>query len=174
MLGLDLNINFLIILLLCYVLYIIIRKNFINNSNNLNLDSNITEGFAVPVDYDPYDKKYKPILKQNVSDIYNRKIKTECLPYSIDYKPEEEKQFKELKPGIESFEGRNFLYAKQHSQVDNVGIQKQKKVDIRPEPINPQLGVDPWTQSIVNIDWANDSKVLQNPKQNKNIWDRLT
>ncbi len=173
MLGLDIDISFLVIIIFGYVLYMIITNNFINQSGNNN---NLREDFSNPSDYDPYDKKYKPVLNQNVSDIYNRKIKSECLPYSVNYQPKEDvsTSLKNFKEGVESFEGRNFLYAKQHSQVDNVGIHKQKKVDIRPEPINPQLGVDPWTQSIVNIGWDRDPQVLQTPNKNKNIWDRLT
>ncbi len=176
MLGLNFDINILFIIIIGYILYkILINRYPIENTKTL--DS--LENFSNPSSYDPYDKKYKPVLKQKVDDICNRKIKNYCLPYSVNYNPgekenENEIEFENPKEGVESFEGRNFLYAKQHSQIDNVGITRKKKVDIRPEPINPQLGVDPWTQSIVNINWSKDEKVLQNPEQNKNIWDRLT
>ncbi len=176
MLELHFDINLLLIIIVGYILYKILINTYPIGKNKEN---QFIENFSNPSSYDPYDKKYKPVLKQNVDDICNRKIKNDCLPYSLNYTPSEnenenETEFENPTGEIENFEGRNFLYAKQHSQIDNVGITKKKKVDIRPEPINPQLGVAPWTQSIVNINWSKDEKVLQNPEQNKNIWNRLT
>ena len=181
---LNFDSSFLIIIIVSYVLYLIISNKFININRK---DKNIKEGFednqknleknlesVEPMEFDLYDKKYKPILKQKTDDICIDKVKSDCLPYSINYQPTGEKQFKEPNSNISNLLGQNFLNAKHHSQVDNVGIYpRNKKVDIRPELINPQLGVDPWTQSIINIDWKNDKKVLQNPNLNKNVWDRL-
>jgi hypothetical protein len=147
-------------------------------SNNENTSINIVEGFRPdPSDYDEYDKKYKPVLNQPLnqskqSSECGESNNFECLPYPIDFQPEE-KKFKELKDGADNLEGRNFLFAKYHSQLNNVGgLNKNKKVDIRPESINPQLGVDPWTQSIVNINWKKDNKVYQQ-NTTSNIWDKL-
>ncbi len=165
MFGLNLDSSILVVIIFGYVLYYIINMKF----------NNMIEGFETPGSNDPYDKKYKPVLKQNVSDIYNRKIKSYCLPYSLDYKPSENtKSFTEPKAGLESLDGKNFLFAKYHSQIDSVGNYiSNKKTNIRPTPVNPRLGVDPWTQSIVSIDWRNDDKVLQYDNKNKNIWDKL-
>ena len=177
---LNLDSSFLIIIIFSYLLYLIISNKFININRK---DKNIKEGFEdnqknleseEPKEFDLYDKKYKPILKQKTDEICIDKVKSDCLPYSINYQPSGEKQFKEPNSNISNLLGQNFLNAKHHSQVDNVGIYpRNKKVDIRPELINPQLGVDPWTQSIINIDWKNDKKILQNPNLNKNVWDRL-
>jgi hypothetical protein len=173
MIGLNLNINFLLIIIMGYILYKILNNTYIKNSHE---NTNILEKFSNPSSYDPYDIKFKKVLNQNINNTCIKKNNSECLPYSINYKPSdnEESELENIKEGVESLGGRNFLYAKQHSQVDNVGITKKKKVDIRPELINPQLGVDPWTQSIININWSQDDKILQNPEKNKNIWDRLT
>jgi hypothetical protein len=169
MFGLNIDSSIFIILISFYGLYLIIQYRFSTGNTS------IVEGFkAVPQDSDPYDKRFKPVLNQTVNDICNRKVKSDCLPYPIDYRPEE-KRFEELKAGKNNIEGRNFLFAKHHSQIDNVGtFKKNKKVDIRPEPINPQLGVDPWTQSIVNVAWNKDEKSYKNPSENTNIWDKLT
>ena len=176
MLGLNISNTFFIIIISCYVLYMIIQYKFSNNENTINNQS--IEGFrSDPRDYDEYDKKYKPVLNQPLNQSKQSKQcdqanNYECLPYPIDFQPEE-KEFKELKPGIDNLEGRNFLFAKYHSQLNNVGgLNKNKKVDIRPESINPQLGVDPWTQSIVNINWKKDNKSYQ-LNTTSNIWDKL-
>jgi len=172
MLGLNLDINLLLIIIMGYILYKILNNTYLkNNQENMN----ILEKFSNPSSYDPYDMKLKKILNNNIDNTCVIKNNSECLPYSINYKPNDnqESELEKFKEGIESLEGKNFLYAKQHSQIDNVGITKKKKVDIRPEFINPQLGVDPWTQSIININWSKDEKVLQNSEKNKNIWDRL-
>jgi hypothetical protein len=171
MFGLNLDNSIFVVIIFGYILYLIINKNFSNSIEN----ENMIEGFKTPENYDIYDKKYKPVLKQNVDDVYNRKIKSYCLPYSLDYDPSNNiKDFSEPKAGLESLDGKNFLFAKYHSQVDNVGNYiSNKKTNIRPTPVNPILGVDPWTQSIVNIDWKNDDKILQYENKNKNIWDRL-
>ena len=175
MLGFTLDINFLLIIIMGYILYKILNNTYITNITTGQKDLNVLEQFSNPSSYDPYDIKLKKVLNQNINNTCIKKNNSECLPYSINYKPDnnEESEIENIKEGVESLEGRNFLYAKQHSQVDNVGITKMKKVDIRPELINPQLGVDPWTQSIININWKKDEKVLQNPENNKNIWDRL-
>lgn len=169
MLGLNLNSSILLVIIFGYILYLIINKNFSNEYENT------IEGFQTPENYDTYDKKYKPVLKQNVNDIYNRKIKSYCLPYSLDYKPSENnKSFVQPKPGAKNLDGKNFLFAKYHSQIDSVGNYiSNKKTNIRPTPVNPRLGVDPWTQSIVNVDWKNDDNILQYENKNKNIWDKL-
>ena len=183
---LNLDSSFLIIIIVSYVLYLIISNKFIN-INRKDKNKEIKEGFEdnqknleknlesiEPKEFDLYDKKYKPILKKKTDEICIDKVKSDCLPYSINSQQSGEKQFKELSSDISNLLGQNFLNAKHHSQVDNVGIYpRNKKVDIRPELINPQLGVDPWTQSIINIDWKNDKKILQNPNPNKNVWDRL-
>jgi hypothetical protein len=169
MFGLNLDSSIFIIIIVCYGLYLIIQNKFGDVNNN------IVEGFKpIPQDSDPYDKKFKPVLNQNINDMCNRKIKSDCMPYPIDYQPEE-KPFVELKEGTDNIEGRNFLFAKHHSQIDNVGtFKRNKKVDIRPELINPQLGVDPWTQSIINVAWNKDDKSYKNPNETTNIWDKLT
>ena len=168
MLGINLDTNFLIIIVICfYGLYLIISNKFVNLNKNI-------EGFKdsdEPSGFDLYDKNYKPVLKQKTNETCIVNNKTECLPYSVNYQPSGEKQFKEPNSNISNLLGQNFLNAKHHSQVDNVGIYpRNKKVDIRPELINPQLGVDPWTQSIINIDYKKDNKVLQNPILNKSIY----
>ena len=181
---LNLDSSFFIIIIFSYVLYLIISNKFINingknknikegfEDNKKNLDKNLES--VEPMEFDLYDKKYKPVLKQKTDEICIDKVKSDCLPYSINYQPIGEKKFKEPNSAINNLLGQNFLNAKHHSQVDNVGIYpRNKKVDIRPELINPQLGVDPWTQSIINIDWKNDKKILQNPNSKKNVWDRL-
>jgi hypothetical protein len=75
---------------------------------------------------------------------------------------------------MDNLEGRNFLNAKYHSQVNKVGNFKgNMKVDIRPEPINPQVGVSPTSQSVINIDWNNDEKVLLYEQKYSDVWKRL-
>jgi len=173
----NFNSNFLIIIIVSYGLYFIIYNNFNKKENLENLKNlkNI-EGFEEPSSFDLYDKKYKPILKDKNDDlcIDTKKVNNDCFPYSINYQPKGNKQFEEPISTIDNLLGQNFLNAKYHSQVDNVGTYaRNKKVDIRPELINPQLGVDPWTQSIINIDWKKDNKILQNPDLNKNIFNRF-
>lgn len=172
MIGLNLDVNLLLIIIMGYVLYKILNNMYFTK-NEKGMD--IFEKFTNPSSYDPYEIKFKKTLNQNINNTCIKKNTSECLPYSINENPKnsEESELENIKEGVESLEGKNFLYAKQHSQIDNVGITKKKKVDIRPELINPQLGVDPWTQSIININWSQDEKVLQNPENNKNIWDRL-
>jgi hypothetical protein len=174
MLGINFNSNFLIIIIVSYGLYFIIYNNFKKKENQENLEN--IEGFEEPSSFDLYDKKYKPILKNKNDDlcINTKKVSNDCLPYSINYQPTGNKQFEEPNSTSDNLLGQNFLNAKHHSQVDHVGTYaRNKKVDIRPELINPQLGVDPWTQSNINIDWKKDDKVLQNPDLNKNVFDRF-
>ena len=178
MLAFNFNNNFLIIIIVSYGLYFIIYNNF-NKKENIENIENI-EGFEEPSSFDLYDKKYKLVLKDKkdiICDNINtntKKVKNDCFPYSINYQPTGNKQFEEPNSSNDNLLGQNFLNAKHHSQVDNVGTYaRNKKVDIRPELINPQLGVDPWTQSIINIDWKKDKKILQNPDLNKNIFDRF-
>jgi hypothetical protein len=64
--------------------------------------------------------------------------------------------------------------ANNYTQINNVGNFKgNKKVDIRPEYINPQVGVNPTTQSVINIDWPNDEQVLLSQQKYSDIWQRL-
>ena len=176
MLGFNFNSNFLIIIIIVfYGLYFIIHNNFNKKENIENI-----EGFEEPSSFDLYDKKYKPVLKDKKDilcdniNINTKKVSNNCFPYSINYKLIENKKFEEPNSSSDNLLGHNFLNAKHHSQVDNVGTYaRNKKVDIRPELINPQLGVNPWTQSIINIDWKKDKKILQNPDLNKNVFDRF-
>lgn len=189
MLGLNLNTNTLVIFIIGYFLYLIISDKF-----NTNL--NIKEGFTTtnnndnknknvePIGNDIYDKRYKPVLEQNVKDLYERSFNPSCLPINKNnYKPSElEKQKEKQKQkqkfknnkGIDNLLGQNFLNAKHHSQVDKVGNFKgNKKVDIRPEPINPQVGVNPSSQSVINIDWNNNEQVQLYQQNYSDIWQRL-
>jgi hypothetical protein len=189
MLGLNLNTNTLVIFIIGYFLYLIISDKF---NNKLN----IKEGFTTandndndnnnkniePIGNDIYDKRYKPVLEQNVKDLYEREFNPSCLPINKNnYKPselekEKEKQKQKFKnnKGIDNLLGQNFLNAKHHSQIDKVGNFKgNKKVDIRPEPINPQVGVNPSSQSVINIDWNNNEQVQLYPQNYSDIWQRL-
>ena len=167
MLGLRFDINtLLIITILGYILYLIIINNF--NTNNFNSISNITEGFAnaetnkrpPPEANDEYATNYKGVLTTNVEDICDRKTKGYCLPFELNKVPDKE-VIEQPESGEDKFTGKNFLFAKHHSQVDNVGIYKNnKKNQPRPEPVNPQTGVNPNSQSTINFDWKQDDQVL--------------
>ena len=170
----ELNLNLVLIILLSIGLYFIINNSYQGSykktvegfqNNDSSIDGN-----------DPEFKGYKPKLTQNVDDVCQRPIKADCLPYSVDYKPNPNKSpFKEPKDGAENLEGHNFLRAGYHSQVDNVGVNKRNKnTNIRIDPPIPQLGVDPWTQSIINVDWNKDEKVVPLPEIDRNIWNKIT
>jgi hypothetical protein len=183
MLGLNLNTNTLVIFIIGYFLYLIISNKFKNlninegftvtpnNNNNTNIEQE-------PIGNDIYDKRYKPVLEQNVKDLYERPFNPSCLPINKNnYKPseiEKQKQNFTNNNGINNLLGQNFLNAKHHSQIDKVGNFKgNKKVDIRPEPINPQIGVNPSSQSVINIDWNNNEQVQLYPQKFSDIWKRL-
>ncbi len=167
MLGLNLNINtLLIIIILGYVLYLIIINNF-NTSQNIVYNSELKEGFTdsenkrpPPESNDEYSKTYKSVLTTNVDDICDRKTKGYCLPYELNKVPEKI-VLKELENGVEKFTDKNFLFPKHHSQVDTVGNKKNyRNNQPRPEPVNPQVGVNPNSQSTINFDWKKDDQVL--------------
>lgn len=173
MLGLNLNINTLFIFIIGYAVFIIIQNQFKNNKTENDINENFEEQIQRPTPKgdDKEDKRYKPVLTQpqNIKDICIK----ECLPYNINEIPEE-KIYKEPTPGIDNLLGHNFLNSKYHSQVNKVGTFKgNKKVDIRPEIINPQVGVSPTTQSVINIDWPNDEQVLLAEQKYSDIWQRL-
>jgi hypothetical protein len=164
MLGLNFNINtLLIITILGYVLYLIIINKF-------NTNQNITEGFAIsdsnqnkrapPAANDDYATNYKSTLTTNVNDICDRKTKGYCLPYELNKIPPKP-VLEQPENGQENVKGKNFLFAGYHSQVDNVGISKtNRKNQPRSEPVNPQVGVNPNSQSTINFDWKRDDQVL--------------
>lgn len=162
MLGLNFNINtLLIIIILGYVLYVIIINKF-------NTTQNITEGFTdstkdkrePPNPNDEYATNYKSVLTTNVDDICDRKTKAYCLPFEVNKIPEQP-EIEQPENGEQNFKGKNFLFAKHHSQVDNVGVSKtNRKNQPRPEPVNPQVGVNPSSQSTINFDWKRDDQVL--------------
>jgi hypothetical protein len=203
MLGLNLNTNTLVIFIIGYFLYLIITNKF----KNLNIKEGFTttptnttrptttttpttttrptttttptnNANIEPIGNDIYDKRYKPVLEQNVRDLYERPFNPSCLPINKNnYKPSElEKQKQNFinNEGINNLLGQNFLNAKHHTQIDKVGNFKgNKKVDIRPEPINPQVGVNPSSQSVINIDWNNNEQVQLYPKKFSDVWQRL-
>jgi hypothetical protein len=183
MLGLDLNFNTLIICILGYFLFVIINNKFKSNTQGLDDDesddeSDIQEGFEngkrpTPAPEDPEDKRYKPVLTQNVKDLCNRGTKDYCLPLRKN-ELLEKSEYKEPDQEKNSLLGHNFLNAKHHTQVNKVGNYKgNKKVDIRPESINPQIGVTPTTQSIINIDYKNDEEIALYSQNYTDIWQRL-
>jgi hypothetical protein len=169
-----LNINTLIIIIIGYFLIEIIKHNF-NNSlkHNLKDNKNNIEGFVDPIGFDKNELKYRDTLKTNINDVCERKGSEYCMPFENDKIPQKS-SFKEPESGIDNLIGHNFLNAKYHSQVDNVGTKStNKKVDIRPELINPQNGVLPTSQTIMNIDWNNDDKALLYQQKYLDIWDQL-
>jgi hypothetical protein len=171
MFGIILNINTFIIIIIGYFLIEIIKNNFNNQKKNNEIEGK--EGFENPQGFDPHDLKYKDVLNTNISDVCERKGKEYCLPFENDKIPPK-RNYKEPSAGLENLLGHNFLNAKHHSQVDNVGTKStNKKVDIRPELINPQNGVLPTTQTIMNIDWNNDDKALLYQQKYLNIWEQL-
>ncbi len=184
MLGLNLNTNTLIIFIIGYFLYLIINHRF----------KNVNEGFTItptptsiptsiptnnnniePIGNDIYDKRYKPVLDQNVKDLYERPFNPGCLPFNkIDNSSDLNENNTEIDKGIDNLLGKNFLNARHHTQIDKVGNFKgNKKVDIRPEPINPQVGVNPSSQSVINVDWNNNEQVQLYPQKYSDIWQRL-
>jgi hypothetical protein len=192
MLGLNLNFNTVIICILGYVLFVIINNKFkLDNKKQKDIDlddsdsenDNDIEGFEnenntsnirpTPAPNDTEDKRYTPVLNQNVKDICTRESKDYCLPYKNNEIPEKE-EYQEPEKGNNNLLGHNFLNAKHHTQINKVGNYKgNKKVDIRPEPINPQVGVSPTTQSIINIDYKNDEEVYLYSQNYNDIWQRL-
>jgi hypothetical protein len=164
MLGLSFNINtLLVIIILGYVLYLIIINNF-----NYNINQNLEEGFVnvsekkrlPPSANDEYATNYKSPLTTNVDDICDRKTKGYCLPYELNKIPDTPVII-EPENGEENFKGKNFLFAGFHSQVDNVGVSKtNRKNQPRPEPVNPQVGVNPSSQSTINFDWRKDDQII--------------
>lgn len=164
MLGLNLNFNTILIIILGYVLYnIIINKK------------SIEEGFQVrptPAPEDKEDKRYKPALNQKIVKTDGNITKDYCLPIKKNEIPEN--KFSEPVSGDNNLRGHNFLNAGYHSQINKVGNYKgNKKVDIRPELINPQYGVTPTTQSIINIDFKNEEDVQLYSQNYSDIWKRL-
>ncbi len=171
MLGILLNINTFIIIILGYFLIEIIKNNF--NTQNKNNKISKIEGFEDPQGFDKHDLKYKNALTTNISDVCERKGKEYCLPFENDKIPTKV-NYKEPEKGLENLIGHNFLNAKHHAMVNNVGTKSiNKKVDIRPELINPQNGVLPTTQTIMNIDWNNDDKALLYQQKYLDIWQQL-
>ncbi len=187
MLGLNLNTNTLIIFIIGYFLYLIINHRF----------KNVNEGFTItptptltststptqtpkntsnePIGNDIYDKRYKPVLDQNVKDLYERPFNPGCLPFNkIDNSSDLNENNTEIDKGIDNLLGKNFLNARHHTQIDKVGNFKgNKKVDIRPEPINPQVGVNPSSQSVINVDWNNNEQVQLYPQKYSDIRQRF-
>jgi hypothetical protein len=184
MLGLNLSINTILIFIIGYVVFLVINNNFSSKSNKLSEESEEEdededekiEGFESrpsPVGNDLEDKRYKPVLKQIINNKGICEDNSNCLPYNINEIPSE-KKYTEPKPGMDNLLGQNFLNAKYHTQINNVGnFKRNKKVDIRPEYINPQVGVNPPTQSIINIDWPNDEQVLLSKQKYSDVWQRL-
>ncbi len=171
MIGVILNINTVIIIIIGYILIQIIKNNFDNQKTNNG--KNTIESFENPTGFDPNELKYKKALDTNVSDVCERKGKEYCLPFENDKIPPKIK-YQEPEIGLENLIGHNFLNAKHHTLVNNVGTKSSnKKVDIRPELINPQNGVTPTTQSIMNIDWNNDDKALLYQQKYLDIWEQL-
>ncbi len=178
MLGLNLSFNTILIFIIGYIVFLIIRNNFSGrtSSGKLNYEEDNIEGFDTrkpPQGDDKEDKRYKPVLTEptNIKEICEDN--SNCLPYNINEIPPE-KEYKAPKPGMDNLLGQNFLNAKYHTQINNVGNFKgNKKVDIRPEYINPQVGVNPTTQSVINIDWPNDEQVLLSKQKYSDIWQRL-
>jgi hypothetical protein len=171
MFGIILNINTFIIIIIGYFLIEIIKNNF--DSQKKNNKINGIEEFTNPQGFDANDLKYKNVLNTNISDIYERKGKEYCLPFENDKIPPKI-NYKEPDAGLENLIGHNFLNAKHHALVNNVGTKSSyKKVDIRPELINPQNGVIPTTQTIMNIDWNNDNNALSYQQKYTDIWEQL-
>jgi hypothetical protein len=184
-----LSFNTLLIIILGYFLILIISRKFNDNikskeNTKENTRDDIQENFEnnirpPPEPEDPEDKRYKPVLKQNVRDLCNRPSKDYCLPYKINQAPDKTNNNNfDLEnnngKGINNLIGHNFLNAKYHAQINKVGTFKGNyKVDIRPEPINPQVGVQPTTQSIINIDWPNNKKIALYSQNYSDIWQRL-
>jgi hypothetical protein len=171
MFGIILNINTFIIIIIGYFLIQIIKNNFDTSKKNNKIPD--IEGFEDPRGFDKNDLKYKNVLNTNISDVCERKGKEYCLPFENDKIPPKI-NYKEPGEGIENLIGHNFLNAKYHAQVNNVGTKStNKKVDIRPELINPQNGVMPTTQTIMNIDWNRDDKALLYQQKYLDIWQQL-
>ena len=193
MLGLNLSINTILIFIIGYIVFLVIRNNFSAKSNILNesdeSDESEEEGAEIegfrsrsrsrskprppPLGNDLEDKNYKSKLKEPVNIKEICEDNSNCLPYNINEIPLENK-YKEPTRGMNNLLGQNFLNAKYHTQINNVGNFKgNKKVDIRPEYINPQVGVNPTTQSVINIDWPNEEQVLLSQQKYSDIWQRL-
>jgi hypothetical protein len=189
-----LSFNTLLIIILVYFLILIISRKFNENNQNNKKEAKRDneegekgerEGFqnnirSPPEPEDPKDKRYKPVLKQNVTDLCNRPSKDYCLPYKINEVPDKKNNDSNFdlennnNEGFNNLIGHNFLNAKYHAQINKVGNFKGNyKVDIRPEPINPQVGVQPTTQSIINIDWPNNKKIALYSQNYSDIWQRL-
>ncbi len=187
MLGLNLSINTILIFIIGYVVFLIINNNFSSKLNKLRENENEEgdeegdeeekiEGFESrppPLGNDKEDKRYKPVLKTPINMKEICEDNSNCLPYNINEIPSE-KKYQKPSRGMNNLLGQNFLNAKYHTQINNVGNFKgNKKVDIRPEYINPQVGVNPTTQSVINIDWPNDEQVLLSQQKYSDIWQRL-
>ncbi len=166
MLGLSLNFNTVIIIILGYVLYNVI----INKKKHQDI-----EGFEVrppPSPEDKEDKRYKPALNQKIVKSCGNVTKDYCLPLKKNEIPDD--KYSEPISDDNNLRGHDFLNAGYHSQINKVGNYKgNKKVDIRPELINPQYGVTPTTQSIINIDFKNVEDVQLYSQNYSDIWKRL-
>ena len=76
---------------MCDNCLIYVSKKSPDNKNNKKEGEK--EGFEnnirpLPEPEDPEDKRYKPVLKQNVKDLCNRPSKDYCLPYKINEVPD--------------------------------------------------------------------------------------
>ena len=165
---LGLNLNSIIIIILGYVLYNVIINININKNN-------IEENFQdrpTPAPEDKEDKRYKPVLNQKIVKSCGNVTKDYCLPNKRNEIPDN--KYSEPISGDNNLRGHNFLNAGYHTQINKVGNYKgNKKVDIRPELINPQYNVTPTTQSIINIDFKNKEDVELYSQNYSDIWKRL-
>ena len=138
MLGLNLSINTILIFIIGYVVFLVIHNNFSskpndknNNKENEDEDENEElEGFESrppPLGNDENDKKYKPTLKEptNIKEICEDN--SNCLPYNIKEIPSE-KKYEKPTSGMNNLLGQNFLNAKYHTQINNVGNFKGNKI----------------------------------------------
>lgn len=157
-----------------YLLYLTISDRFINKHNLEGFESKNQDIKG----YDPNSINLRKKMNQDISMVGDSKVDENCLPFRTDQIPGKKTTLQDDNYLIEEkndLKGHNFLYPGYHSQNNTYGISsKNKKQDLRAEPVNPQLGVDPWTQSRISVDYKNDPKTLNNPKQfDNNLWNRL-
>lgn len=164
--------SFLTLVLSAYVLYLIIHNSF----------GNQTEGFQDPPKYDPNDPSLydKPVSPESDLPGYNSKkialrkpieskinhiggTSNPSRPYDLKgrsiLKKDLDLENKYLAKEKVDLGGFNFLYPKTHSQVDTVSLHtKNRKVQMRTEPPNPRLDMDPWSYKKLNPDWHKNRK----------------
>lgn len=133
-----------------------VSEKFVETVPSVDTDSDVmpeAEAEVLPND-DELSEQYKPV------DFKEEKIKGNCFPKdkltAEDLLPKDAANSKwaEVNPaGQGELKNQNFLTAGYHVGINTVGNSlRNPNMQIRSEPINPQVKVSPWMQSTIEPD----------------------